>query len=90
MSAATLPLAVAVVLIGSTAGQLSAAQVLLYAPELDLERTEVETLTRARLSVDVAMYSFTDTEIAEELCRLARNGLKVRVYRDAAQLEMEK
>ncbi len=44
---------------------------------------------RTKVSVDVAMYSFTDRELAEELGRLARRGLRVSVYRDSAQYEQE-
>jgi phosphatidylserine/phosphatidylglycerophosphate/cardiolipin synthase-like enzyme len=64
--------------------------VLLYAPESNLERSDLETLHRARVSVDIAMYSFTDKELAEELGRLARSGVRVRVYRDSGQLEQER
>lgn len=63
----------------------TASGVLLYAPGSNLERIEVETLRQAKVSVDVAMYSFTDRELAEELARLARNGMRARVYRDRAE-----
>ncbi len=46
-------------------------------------------LERAKVSIDVAMYSFTDWELAEELGRLARSGVRVRVYRDSVQSEQE-
>ncbi len=46
----------------------------------------LETATR---SVDVAMYSFADREIAEELANLARKGVRVRVYRDRTQFHGE-
>ena len=46
-------------------------------------------LGRAKVSIDIAMYSFTDRELAEELARLARSGVRVRVYRDSAQYEQE-
>jgi phosphatidylserine/phosphatidylglycerophosphate/cardiolipin synthase-like enzyme len=36
-------------------------------------------LRTAKVSVDVAMYSFTDRELAEELVALAHSGVKVRV-----------
>ncbi len=49
----------------------------------------METLSRARVSIDVAMYSFTDRELAEELCRLAQSGVRVRVYRDGEQYQQE-
>ena len=64
----------------SAAGQSSstlcaptAHAVVLYAPESNLERSEIETLRTAKVSVDVAMYSFTDRELAAELVRLARS-----------------
>src|SRR5216683_6537021 len=50
----------------STAGQSSSTlcaptshAVVLDAPESNLERSEIETLGTAKVSVDVAMYSFT-------------------------------
>ena len=72
----------------ATSSQSSGA-VLLYSPQSNLERSEMETLSRARVSIDVAMYSFTDRELAEELCRLARSGVRVRVYRDGEQYQQE-
>jgi len=65
------------------------APILLYAPQSNLERSEMEMLHTARVSVDVAMYSFTDRELAEELARLARSGVQIRVYRDSGQYEQE-
>jgi phosphatidylserine/phosphatidylglycerophosphate/cardiolipin synthase-like enzyme len=49
------------------------------------EGREIETLRTAKVSVDVAMYSFTDREPAAELVRLARSGVRVRVYRDSRE-----
>ncbi len=63
--------------------------VLLYSPASNLERSEMEMLERAKISIDVAMYSFTDRELAEELGRLARSGVRVRVYRDSVQYQQE-
>jgi phosphatidylserine/phosphatidylglycerophosphate/cardiolipin synthase-like enzyme len=63
--------------------------VVLYAPESNLERREIETLHSAKVSVDIAMYSFTDRDLAEELVRLAKNGVRVRVYRDWREYEQE-
>ena len=62
---------------------------LLYSPRSDLERSEMEMLGRAKISIDIAMYSFTDRELAEELGRLSRSGVRVRVYRDGEQYEQE-
>ena len=80
----------------SAAGQSSstlcaptAHAVVLYAPESNLERSEIETLRTAKVSVDVAMYSFTDRELAAELVRLARSGVRVRVYRDSKESMQE-
>ena len=44
----------------------------------------------AKRSVDVAMYSFTDLRLAEELVKLAHEGVIVRVYRDGSEYEQEK
>ena len=63
--------------------------ILLYSPLSNLERSEMEMLERAKVSIDIAMYSFTDKELAEELGQLARSGVRVRVYRDSAQYEQE-
>src|SRR3984885_15782131 len=80
----------------SAAGQSSSTlcapishAVVLYAPESNLERSEIETLRTAKVSVDVAMYSFTDRELAAELVRLARSGVRVRVYRDSRESMQE-
>jgi len=48
--------------------------------------SQLESATR---SVDVAMYSFTDRELAGELAALARKGVCVRVYRDREQFSQE-
>jgi phosphatidylserine/phosphatidylglycerophosphate/cardiolipin synthase-like enzyme len=61
----------------------------LYSPESNLERNEVETLRTAKRSIDIAMYSFTDRELAQELVRLAGMGVRVRVYRDREEYEQE-
>jgi phosphatidylserine/phosphatidylglycerophosphate/cardiolipin synthase-like enzyme len=62
---------------------------ILYAPESNLERLELEILGTAKVSVDVAMYSFTDRELAEELITLAKSGVKIRVYRDSREFNDE-
>ncbi len=49
-------------------------------------QAQLETATR---SIDVAMYSFTDCELAEELAALAHRGVRVRVYRDREQFSQE-
>jgi phosphatidylserine/phosphatidylglycerophosphate/cardiolipin synthase-like enzyme len=87
---------VVVALIGSTGNRASGQAatplcakethaVAFYAPKTNLERRELETLRTAKVSVDVAMYSFTDLELAAELVALARSGVRVRVYRDSRE-----
>ena len=61
----------------------------LYAPGTNLERSELVQLETATRSIDVAMYSFTDRELAEELAALARRGIRIRVYRDREQFSQE-
>ncbi len=61
----------------------------LYAPGTNLERSELVQLETATRSVDVAMYSFTDRELAEELATLAHRGVHIRVYRDREQFSQE-
>ena len=61
----------------------------LYSPATNLEQSELEMLRSAKSSVDIAMYSFTDRELAEELVDLARSGVKIRVYRDRTEYQHE-
>ena len=61
----------------------------LYSPGTNLERSELTQLETATRTLDVAMYSFTDQELAEELATLARRGVRVRVYRDREQFSPE-
>ena len=61
----------------------------LYAPEANLERSELTRLETATRSIDIAMYSFTDRYLAEELAALARKGVRIRVYRDHDQFQQE-
>jgi phosphatidylserine/phosphatidylglycerophosphate/cardiolipin synthase-like enzyme len=61
----------------------------LYSPETNLERSELAQLETAKRSVDVAIYSFTDRELAAVLTGLARRGVRVRVYRDREQFQQE-
>ncbi len=61
----------------------------LYSPETNLERSELAQLETATRTLDLAMYSFTDRELAEELAALARKGVRVRVYRDREQFQQE-
>ena len=60
-----------------------------YAPGANLEAEEIAVLGKARRNIDIAMYAFTDKEIAELLASKARQGVRVRVYRDAEQYAQE-
>ncbi|MGI4831275.1 MAG: phospholipase D-like domain-containing protein [Janthinobacterium lividum] len=51
-----------------------------------IELAQLDTATR---TIDVAMYSFTDRYLAEELAQLARKGVRSRVYRDREQFSQE-
>ncbi len=58
-------------------------------PGTNLEQSELAQLETATRSGDVAMYSFTDRYLAEELAAVARKGVRVRVYRDREQFQQE-
>ena len=60
-----------------------------YSPGDNLERSELAQLDTATRTVDVAMYSFTDRYLAEELAALSRKGVRIRVYRDREQFAQE-
>jgi phosphatidylserine/phosphatidylglycerophosphate/cardiolipin synthase-like enzyme len=62
---------------------------LIDSPEANLERVEIGMLSRATQRVDVAMYSFTDLELARELVELKKRGVEVRVYRDSSEYKEE-
>src|ERR1035437_6907758 len=49
-----------------------------YAAGGDLEGEEIAVLGKARRNIDVAMYAFTDKEIAELLVSKERQGVRVR------------
>ena len=61
----------------------------LYSPDDNLERSELAQLDTATRTIDIAMYSFTDRYLAEELAALARKGVRIRVYRDREQFAQE-
>ena len=57
-----------------------------YSPAENLEAIDVAMIDRARRTIDIAMYSFTDRAIAEALLRAAKRGVRVRIYRDRIQV----
>jgi phosphatidylserine/phosphatidylglycerophosphate/cardiolipin synthase-like enzyme len=60
-----------------------------YSPSSNLEPEEIAILAKARRKIDIAMYSFTDLEVANALASEARAGIRIRVYRDAEQYTQE-
>jgi len=69
------------------AGNVGAGQH--YSPSENLEQFDRERLDSAQRTVDIAMYAFTDRYLAEELVKLARRGVQIRLYRDREQYEEE-
>lgn len=57
-----------------------------YSPEENLEAIDVAMIDRAKKSIDIAMYSFTDRAIADALIRAAKRGVTIRIYRDRIQV----
>ena len=57
-----------------------------YSPEENLEAIDVAMIDRAKRTIDIAMYSFTDRAIADALLRAARRGVRIRIYRDRIQV----
>ena len=60
-----------------------------YSPEMNLERLDVNALSTAKATVDLAAFSLTDQAIADELKALAARGVKVRIYLDRGELQSE-
>jgi hypothetical protein len=48
-----------------------------FSPAENLERIEIEALRQARQTVDVAMFAFTDRQLAEMLNQLAIGTVKM-------------
>jgi len=60
-----------------------------YSPASNLEPEEIAILAKARRKIDIAMYSFTDSDVANALASEARAGISIRVYRDGDQYAQE-
>ena len=60
-----------------------------FAPDHDLESYDIDLLETATKRVDIAMYAFTDERLADELLKLSRRGVEIRLYRDGLQLSDE-
>ena len=60
-----------------------------FAPGTNLERVDIPLIESARTSLDIAMYTFTDRNIADAVAGAARRGVHVRIYRDRDQYASE-
>lgn len=60
-----------------------------FAPAENLEQLDLEQIAQARLTLDIAMYSFTDRYLADAVIEAAHRGVKVRIYRDRSQFQQE-
>ena len=60
-----------------------------FSPWEDLEQLDVTDLRKAKQTVEIAMYSFTDRRLADALRELALRGVKIRVYRDQTEYQQE-
>lgn len=59
-----------------------------YAPAENLEAIDAELLGRATKTIDMAAYVLTSIPIVEALDRAAARGVRVRLYRDGADVHM--
>jgi phosphatidylserine/phosphatidylglycerophosphate/cardiolipin synthase-like enzyme len=73
----------------SPASVEAASSPIYFSPSTNLEEVDIVLIERARRSIDVAMYTFTDRRIADALRHAAERGVQVRVYRDREQYEEE-
>lgn len=74
---------------GALLSPLPARSGIYFAPATNLEQIDIPLIASARRSLDIAMYTFTDTRIAEALVRAGERGVVVRLYRDREQFEAE-
>jgi hypothetical protein len=59
-----------------------------YAPQVNLERTDEDWLEMSKIpkKLYIAMYAFTDKNIASDIVQLANDGVDVYIYRDSEQM----
>lgn len=69
-------------------GTLAAFDPERFSPASDLEALDIAQLRKARSTIDIAMYAFTDRRIAEALTHAGAN-VQIRLYRDGEQFEHE-
>jgi hypothetical protein len=59
-----------------------------YSPQTNLEKVDEDWLDTSKVSkkLYIAMYAFTDKNIASEIIQLANEGVDVYIYRDSEQM----
>jgi phosphatidylserine/phosphatidylglycerophosphate/cardiolipin synthase-like enzyme len=60
-----------------------------FSPGSNLEQVDTGLIHQARSSITVAMYTFTDRNLAYALVEAARRGIQIRIYRDHDQFYLE-
>jgi phosphatidylserine/phosphatidylglycerophosphate/cardiolipin synthase-like enzyme len=60
-----------------------------FAPQQDLSVVDQQIIRSAKRTLEIAMYSFTDRRIAEELVDACNRGVVVDLYRGRGQYEEE-
>jgi len=73
----------------SAAGAPQGATSIYFAPEQDIATSDRIIIQHAQHSLRIAMYSFTDRQIAKDLVDACRRGVEVDLYRDREQFEQE-
>jgi len=53
----------------------------------DPEAVIIEYLKKAELSIHIAMYYFTDSQISQEVVNAKNRGVEVKIYLDSSQIE---
>ncbi|EQD79413.1 endonuclease protein [mine drainage metagenome] len=57
-----------------------------YSPAENLEKIDIAILKKAKKSIDIAMYAFTDRNLSRVLLEEAEKGVRIRIYRDRIQI----
>lgn len=73
----------------SYAALAPATDTIYFSPTQNFETVDIALIRQAKTSIDIAMYSFTDTSIARALSDAALRGVHIRIYRDLLQYEGE-
>jgi phosphatidylserine/phosphatidylglycerophosphate/cardiolipin synthase-like enzyme len=60
-----------------------------FSPAENLEAIDLAQLDQAKKSIDIATFANDDAPIADELVKLAKRGVTIRIYRDALQYQGE-